>query len=158
VTAVTTDNGLLWGPIGPRVMRNLIDLFATALCEAVSESPLPRSVLLFMRITEHTGRRLGEPGLDTAGIARAHQLSARHLQAVFAEQGTTVTDWIRERRLAGCRRDLAEPALRELPIGDIAARCGYRDQAYFSRLFRRSFGEAPREWRARALLSVSGRG
>ena len=155
VAAVTTDDGLLWGPLGARVAHNLIDLFATALCEAVSESPLPRSVLSFMKITEYIGRRLSEPGLDTAGIARAHHLSARHLQAVFAEQGTTVTGWIRERRLAGCRRDLADPALRELAIGDIAARWGYRDQAYFSRLFRRSFGETPREWRARALLSVS---
>jgi AraC-like DNA-binding protein len=154
VVAVTTDEGLLWGPLGARVARNLIDLFATALCEAVIESPLPRSVLSFMKITEYIGRRLSEPGLDTAGIARAHHLSARHLQAVFAEQGTTVTAWIRERRLAGCRRDLADPALSEVPIGDIAARWGYRDQAYFSRLFRRSFGETPREWRARALLSL----
>jgi AraC-like DNA-binding protein len=158
VAAVTTEDSLLWGPLGARVARNLIDLFATALCEAVSESPLPRSVLSFMKITEHIGRRLGEPGLDTAAIARAHHLSARHLQAVFAEQGTTVTGWIRERRLAGCRRDLAEPALRELLIGDIAARWGYRDQAYFSRLFRRSFGETPSEWRARAMQSLSNRG
>jgi AraC-like DNA-binding protein len=158
VAAVTTDDSPLWGPLGARVARNLIDLFATALCEAVSESPLPRSVVSFMKITEYIGRRLSEPGLDTAGIARAHHLSARHLQAVFAEQGTTVTGWIRERRLAGCRRDLADPTLSELPIGDIAARWGYRDQAYFSRLFRRSFGETPREWRARSLRSVSWQG
>jgi AraC-like DNA-binding protein len=155
VAAVTAEDSLLWGPLGARVAHNLIDLFTTALSEAVSESPLPRSVLSYMKITEYIGRRLREPGLDTAAIARAHHLSARHLQAVFAEQGTTVTGWIRERRLAGCRRDLADPALRELPIGDIAARWGYRDQAYFSRLFRRSFGETPREWRARALQAVS---
>jgi AraC-like DNA-binding protein len=158
VAAVTTDDSPLWGPLGARLARNLIDLFATALFEAVSESPLPRSVLSFMKMTEYIGRRLSDPGLDTAGIARAHHLSARHLQAVFAEQGTTVTGWIRERRLAGCRRDLADPALRTLSIGDIAARWGYRDQAYFSRLFRRSFGETPREWRARALRSVTRQG
>jgi AraC-like DNA-binding protein len=158
VAAVTTEDGLLWGPLGARVARNLIDLIATALCEAVADAPLPRSVLSFMKITENISRRLSEPGLDTAAVARAHHLSARHLQAVFAEQGTTVTSWIRERRLAGCRRDLADPALRDLPIGDIAARWGYRDQAYFSRLFRRSFGETPREWRARAMESLSGRG
>jgi AraC-like DNA-binding protein len=72
------------------------------------------------------------------------------LRHSIAEQGTTVTDWIRERRLAGCRRDLADPTLRDVPIGDVAVRWGYRDQAYFSRLFRRAFGETPREWRARA--------
>ncbi len=41
VAAVTADDGLLWGPLGARVARNLIDLFATALCEAVSESTTP---------------------------------------------------------------------------------------------------------------------
>jgi AraC-like DNA-binding protein len=38
----------------------------------------------------------------------------------------------------------------EVSIGDVAARWGYPDQAYFSRLFRRTFDETPREWRARA--------
>ena len=36
-------------------------------------------------------------------------------------------------------RNLAGPALRDAPIGDVAARWGYRGQAYFSRLFRRAF-------------------
>ena len=158
VTAVATDAGLLRGPIGGRVARNLIDLFATAMYEVVvSGETTNRSVPLFLRITDYITRHLGEPGLETATIARAHHLSPRYLQVIFAEQGTTVTDWIRERRLAGCRRDLTDPALRDVPIGDIAARWGYRDQAYFSRLFRRAFGETPREWRARAaLLQPSG--
>jgi len=122
----------------------------------VSGAATSRSVPLFLQVTDYISRHLGEPGLETASVARAHHLSVRYLQAIFAEQGTTVTGWIRERRLAGCRRDLADPALTEEPIGDVAARWGYPDQAYFSRLFRRTFDETPREWRARAasLLKV----
>ncbi len=149
VSAVATADGLLRGPIGGRVARNLIDLFATAMYEAVRGAARDRSVPLFLVLTEYIGRHLGEPWLETAAIARAHHISARYLQAIFHEQGTTVTDWIRERRLAGCRRDLADPALRDVPIGDIAARWGYRDQGYFSRVFRRAFGETPRDWRER---------
>jgi AraC-like DNA-binding protein len=153
VIAVATADGLLRGPSGGRVARNLIDLFATAMYEAVRGETRDRSVPLFLTLTEYIARHLGEPGLETAAIARANHISARYLQAIFAEHGSTVTDWIRQRRLAGCRRDLADPALREVPIGDIAARWGYRDQAYFSRLFRREFSESPREWRARALAA-----
>jgi AraC-like DNA-binding protein len=156
VTAVATADGLLSGPVGGRVARNLIDLFATAMYEAVGGETAVRSIPLFLNLTEYIARHLGEPGLETSAIARANHISARYLQAIFAEQGSTVTDWIRERRLAGCRRDLADPALREVPIGDVAARWGYRDQAYFSRLFRREYAESPREWRARALAAELG--
>jgi AraC-like DNA-binding protein len=151
VTAVVADAELLRGPLGGRVARNLIDLFATALYGALGGAATDRGVPVFLRATDYIARHLGEPGLETAAVARAHHLSVRYLQAIFAEQGTTVTGWIRDRRLAGCRRDLADPALRDVPIGDVAARWGYPDQAYFSRLFRRTFSETPREWRVRAV-------
>jgi AraC-like DNA-binding protein len=157
VTAVVSADGLLRGPVGGRVARNLIDLFATAMYEAVRRETRDRSVPLFLSLTEYIARHLGEPGLETSAVARANHISARYVQAIFAEHGSTVTGWIRERRLAGCRRDLADPALREVPVGDIAGRWGYRDQAYFSRLFRREYSESPREWRARALATELGR-
>jgi AraC-like DNA-binding protein len=156
VTSVVTSDGLLRGPVGGRVARNLIDLFATAMYEAVRGETADRSVPLFLTLTEYIARHLGEPGLETSAIARANHISARYVQAIFAAQGSTVTGWIRARRLSGCRRDLADPALAEVPIGDVAARWGYRDQAYFSRLFRREYGESPREWRARALAAELG--
>jgi AraC-like DNA-binding protein len=106
---------------------------------------------MFLQVTNYITNNLGDPSLDTCSVARANHISTRYLQGLFQEQGTTVTDWVRDRRLKACRRDLADPALREESIGEIAHRWGYPDQAYFSRLFRRSFGESPREWRARAM-------
>jgi AraC-like DNA-binding protein len=153
VAAVVGDFELLSGPVGWRVARDLIGLFATGMLEALEREPRARSGSMFLKITEYIALHLGEPGLDTGTIARAHHISARYLQAIFAGQGTTVTEWIRERRLAGCRRDLADPALREVPIGDVALRWGYADPGYFSRLFRREFRENPREWRERALAA-----
>jgi transcriptional regulator GlxA family with amidase domain len=57
---------------------------------------------------------------------------------------------VRTLRLAGCRRDLADPALSHLSIGAVAARWGILDSAKFSRIFRAAHGLSPREYRARS--------
>jgi len=150
VKAVAHDDDLLSGPAGLRLARNLVDLFATGLVEWGLRDPSGRSVPLFIKVSGYIADNLADPGLDAPSIARACHISVRYLQALFQEQGTTVTDWIRERRLAGARRDLADPARREAPIAEIAARWGYADPAYFARLFRRAYGETPREWRGHA--------
>lgn len=151
VSAVASDDELLVGPTGARVARNLIDLVGTGLVAEDQRVPPQRSVPLFAQVTNYIGDHLADPRLDASSVAAACHISVRYLQVMFHEQGTTVTDWIRGRRLAGSRRDLADPALRDAAIGDIAFRWGYPDPAYFSRLFRRAFGESPREFRARAL-------
>jgi transcriptional regulator GlxA family with amidase domain len=46
----------------------------------------------------------------------------------------------------------------DAPVADIAASCGFADQPYFTRLFKRFVGEAPRAWRrARASMPKSER-
>jgi AraC-like DNA-binding protein len=150
MTSVVQDADLVSGPAGGRLVRNLIDLFATGLVDMLHRDQPARPAPMFVQVTEYIAENLADPDLDASSISRAKHISTRYLQAIFQEQGTKVTDWIRDRRMAGARRDLADPALREASIADIAIRWGYQDPAYFSRLFRREFGESPREWRARA--------
>jgi AraC-like DNA-binding protein len=57
--------------------------------------------------------------------------------------GTTVTDWVRGRRLEHCRNDLVDPRYARTSIGAIAARWGLFDSSYFSRLFKTVYGAAP---------------
>ncbi|OPC77166.1 hypothetical protein B4N89_42160 [Embleya scabrispora] len=95
--------------------------------------------------------RLGDPGLGPERVAAAHYVSTRHLHRLFQEQGTTVSGWIRHRRLERCRRELGDPTLRERPVGAVAARWGLTDAARFSRTFRHAYGCSPREYRAAAL-------
>ena len=103
---------------------------------------------LLARIKVHIEEHLDDPDLRPDAIAAAHFVSTRHLQKLFKADGLTVTDWIRERRLAGCRRDLRDPAHAEETILTIATRWGLTNAAHFSRSFRALYGCTPSEFRA----------
>ncbi|MCC3330929.1 helix-turn-helix domain-containing protein [Nocardia abscessus] len=107
---------------------------------------------LRLQINGFIEQRLGDPALTPKAIAEAHHISLRSLQQLFAADKTTPATWIRRRRLERCRRDLVNPYLRHRPIHSIAARWGFTDPAHFSRVFRKSFGLPPSDYRHNALL------
>lgn len=77
--------------------------------------------------------------------AQAAGLSRHHLaHQLRAQTGRSFTQWLTVLRL-----EMAQGLLRNtaLPIRDIARRCGFDDEAYFSRRFRQATGMAPRAWR-----------
>jgi AraC-like DNA-binding protein len=99
----------------------------------------------------HSRARLGEPDLSPAAVADAHYMSSRQLHRLFARDGTTFGAWVREERLHCCRRDLADPRLRQVPIAELATRWGFRSAAHFTRAFSTRFGVGPRDFRRSAL-------
>lgn len=110
---------------------------------ASTTSALPSEV--FAVIEE----RYAAPGLSLAAIARAVGRSASHVTAVLrAETGMTVLEWLTERRMAEARRRLQET---DEDVAIVGERVGYRDSAYFARLFRRAHGMSPRSYRGTAL-------
>jgi AraC-like DNA-binding protein len=109
---------------------------------------------LLLRVRAYIEHRLSDPDLDVATIAGAHHISVRYLQKLFEGQEQTATGWIRAQRLEHCRRDLANPALAEEPVTSIAAHWGLIDAAHFSRLFKSTYGLAPRDYRAKALTEL----
>lgn len=86
---------------------------------------------------------LHDPQLGPQAIARANYLSVRRLHKLFAEEGTTVSSWIRQRRLERCRRDLADPALAGETVSSIAWSWGFRNPGHFSRVYRAAYGFSP---------------
>jgi AraC-like DNA-binding protein len=107
----------------------------------------PIALALLRRIQEYIDAHLPEPDLRPGRIAAAHFITTRYLHRLFELEGVTVSSWIRSRRLAGCRRDLLDPALSGSTIAEIARRWGLHDPAQVSRLFRKEYGSSPRELR-----------
>lgn len=101
---------------------------------------------LLAEVFEVIDRRLGEP-LSLRDVASEVGMTPGHLTTVVRRRtGRTVQEWIIERRMAEARELLTET---DLPVGEVARRVGIADPGYFSRLFGRTHGGTPRQWRAR---------
>jgi AraC family transcriptional activator of tynA and feaB len=105
-----------------------------------------RSVSLY-RIKALIEKCLPDIDLDTAMIASRAGLSARYINGLFGEEGTSLMRYVWRRRLEHCAKDMREPRHDRDPIADIAFRWGFGDASHFSRAFKQQFGRAPREFR-----------
>jgi len=86
-------------------------------------------------------------GLPLAAIARHAGMSAAHLQRHFPKVGgTSVVDYLRQRRLQRARHALERG---ETDVAGAAVLAGYASPANFATAFRRCFGITPRQARQR---------
>jgi AraC-like DNA-binding protein len=106
------------------------------------------SASVFARACAYISEALGDQTLCVEQIAAAIGISSGHLQQIFRQSsGTSVGEYVRERRLACSRRDLADPSLIHLSITSIAFRWGFSESSSFSRAFRNAFHMSPRRFR-----------
>ncbi|MCX4666383.1 helix-turn-helix domain-containing protein [Streptomyces sp. NBC_01381] len=135
-----------------------VDLAASLLAAHLGDADgLPaetRQAALLARINAFIDHNLAEPELRPAAVAAHHHISVRTLHQLFRGEPESVGATIRRRRLERCRADLTDPALHRLPIGEIAARWGFRHPADFSRTFRNAYGVPPSEVRAAGALNA----
>lgn len=104
---------------------------------------------------QHLGERLmrtlrnglSDPALSPAAVAAEHHVSVRTLHYAFATAGTTFIGELMRERLQRARELLADPRAQDIPVMEIAARCGFNDPSHFARRFRRQFGVAPLAYR-----------
>jgi AraC-like DNA-binding protein len=95
---------------------------------------------------EIADRRLTDPDLTPAALARRLNVSARTLHRAFATAGETVAAYIRRRRLEQARLELAVPALRRPGVPEVAARYQFADSSHFIRVFKAQYGQTPAEF------------
>lgn len=91
---------------------------------------------------------LGDTELTVTTVALRHRLSPRHIQRLFAGEGTTFSDFVLNQRIARAHRHLNDPRHGHLSISAIAFDVGFGDLSYFNRTFRRRYGASPSEIRA----------
>ncbi len=101
------------------------------------------------QLRRHIEDNIGDPNLTPASIANRFGMSRSQLFRQFEDAGGVET-FIRKRRMRRALVSLADPDLSGRRIGDIAYDAGFNDEAHFSKLFRATYGTAPRAFRQAA--------
>jgi AraC-like DNA-binding protein len=128
-----------------------LDLVRALVVTAAQDDGRTREALahsLFVRATTHVRQHLGDPDLSPGRVAAEHDVSLRYLHRVFADQGTSVWEWIVRERLEGARRQLAGDPRPHVTVAAVARRWGFRDARHFARRFRAAYGLSPGECRS----------
>lgn len=141
---------------GRVLARTGLSLVAALLSEHFDNEHTPASGgAVLAQVCYYINQNLTDPDLSPVGVAAANFISTRHLYYLFRNSGTGVAEWIKHRRLARAREDLADPALRDVSVAGIGRRWGLPDAPYFNRAFREAYGETPGTYRARCLARNS---
>lgn len=102
------------------------------------------------RADAYISDHLHDAELSVEQVANSAGISAGYLQQLYrAATGHSVAQAILDRRLANCRKELADPSLAHESVTTIAFRWGFSESSSFSRAFRRAFGVSPRQYRQR---------
>jgi AraC-like DNA-binding protein len=101
-------------------------------------------------LKQDIARNLDQPDLSVAALATRHACTPRFIQRLFEAAGTTFTDYVLVQRMARAHGRLIDPGRGSDKISTVAYDCGFSDVSYFNRVFRRHYGAAPSDIRARA--------
>lgn len=137
----------------PAAAQHIGDAVAACVNAVIADTdlraPTDRSLSLFHQLTGWLDDHLTDEHPSARALADSQFLSARYIRKVFAEHGTTVSAYVRRRRLQMIRNDLLDPRHDQVKVSVIAARWGFRDPSVFSRAFHSEFGDSPQRYRRR---------
>ena len=144
---------------GPRLGMVAVDLLSALVTRSLDlEGALPPETCrrnLVLQIKAFIQQHLCEVELTPHTVAAAHHISVRYLHRLFQDEGESVASSIRRQRLERAHRDLTDPALRTVPVHQVAARWGFIRAADFTRTFRAAYGTTPTEHRRRTLDALT---
>ncbi|QES11423.1 AraC family transcriptional regulator [Streptomyces venezuelae] len=156
LTALAAEAELRRSTIGERRARTAVHLLSVLVMELLdadttdaADDASGAGNEMLSRIHAHIEEHLRDPDLSPESIARAHHISVRYLQKLFQSDGTTVSQWVRQRRLESCRFELGR-STRRITMAAMAHRWGFSSPSHFSRTFRGAYGMSPSEWQALA--------
>jgi AraC-like DNA-binding protein len=95
----------------------------------------------------HLEEHLWRGDLSPDLLAARFGISARGIQRLFERDGTTFTEFLRERRLKRAHRMLSSRRFDAMSVTEVALACGFGDLSHFNRYFRARFGATPRDTR-----------
>jgi AraC-like DNA-binding protein len=114
-----------------------------------ASAPFVKTSLAARRVRLLIQANLSDPHLGPEFLVKHGGVSRSTLYRLFEPMGG-VRRYIRQRRLNRAFRLLSNPAQRGERIGSIASRCGFENDAVFSRAMRQAYRMSPSEVRAAA--------
>ncbi|MFE2141145.1 helix-turn-helix domain-containing protein [Streptomyces sp. NPDC059456] len=134
------------GPAGVEAAQGTLVELTKAVAKGRFDDAEPRlAPALAQAAKDLADRRLTDPDLSPAMLARELNVSVRTLHRAFAAVGEQVTTYIRHRRLHEARLALVAPSGR-LSITELAAHWQFADGSHFTRAFKRHYGQTPTEY------------
>lgn len=112
------------------------------------ESVLEPSLFYVLEAKGFIAKNFGDPHLTPAAVAVQVGVSVRHLNRLFAAEGTSLSQYIWAQRTARAYRDLIAEHGRKATIGEIAFRWGFSSQAHFCRTIVARYGMTPSQIQA----------
>lgn len=138
--------------LGDKLSTSLLELFS-ACCYLDCPQPVNSGTGGEERrrqIKRFIDNSLRNPDLSVEEVARKMGFSSRYMQMLFAQENNTISRYIRQQRLHGCRQQLADPLWKDRSITEIAFSWGFNNSAHFAKVFREEFGISASELRKQA--------
>jgi AraC-like DNA-binding protein len=128
--------------------RWLEDFISTSLSQVVPTPPDAIALAI-----EYMKNNLDQP-MSRNEVARSCNMSYGHFSKVFHQRtGYTFTEMLNKFRFERACSLLEDSSLN---VSQVALECGFNDQSYFSKVFRRYAGITPKDYRSRQRLHPGG--
>ena len=130
------------GASAPLELQGVLLQIVAAVVQAFEQRGIPPHVQRrVLEVEEYILNHFSDPSLNVARLAERTGWSIKHFIACFKDvTGQTPVAYLRRVRVNHALDLLAQD---DLSVQDVAGMVGYRDPAYFSRIFRRTVGVAP---------------
>lgn len=145
VGQVVTRMSRLPEQMAKRVEVNILDLLGGVLSARAHKGPITREQQL-AQMKAFIGNHLQDRHLTPASIAEAFGLSTRSVHVIFEAEGVSVGKYIRESRVAACRRAIEQAGATQWSLTDLALTWGFYDLSHMTRCFREVYGQPPSQF------------
>lgn len=137
-------NTILYNPLIYRIVQKLI-IFTSKLVDAVRENSKSDHLELIDKCLHYMELHYWRPEFDLNDLSRFVGRNATYLSHLFVEKtAKTFRESLTQLRINEAKRLLDET---ELAIKEIASLTGFQNQHYFSRVFKKVVGKAPKQFR-----------
>lgn len=138
---------------GERFLRSILDAMQNLLCHWRNDTCKNPDVLYVQKVlAEH----VADPDFKLDALLEGLSYSPNHFRALFKEQcGCAPLQYYNQLKIQLARQQILQNKS-IMTISEIAARCGFSDPYYFSRMFKKHTGTSPMQYYKNSKAAIPG--